>query len=198
MSRVLFALAAATLLALASPAARAQSTAADRAMWDLEASTVENRDCKAASMARCWYLFFAINETPVRQLWLLDLKVRNPEPGNADLIEIDVVQVHESDDPAVPGANDLVMFTVQYQCSKKKVRVSEAYALMFDGTLDRSTGPSPWTGGYETNWYGLAAKAACEKSAQLRPKAYSMLWLGDFFRPVDAADVSRRILWQQP
>jgi hypothetical protein len=196
VNRLLVSLAAAVLLAATSPAAKAQSTAADRALWDLEASTVEHRDCKAASMARCWYLFFAINEAPVRQLWLLDLKVRNPEPGNPDLIEIDIVQVHESDDPAVPGANDLVKFTVQYQCGKKKVRVSDGYAFMFNGTVDRMKEPSPWTGGYDSNWYGLAARAACEKNVQLRPAAYDMLWMGDFYRPVDAADVARTLLWK--
>jgi hypothetical protein len=198
VSRALIALAGAALLALASPTATAQSTAADRALWDLEASTMENRDCKAASMARCWYLFFAINEAPVRQLWLLDLKVRNPERGNPDLIEIDIVQVHETDDPAVPGANDLVMLTTQYDCRRKKVRVADGYALMFNGTVDRMKEPSPWTGGYDSNWFGLAAKAACEKNAQLRPVAHSMLWIGDFYRPIDAADVTRRILWKQP
>ncbi|KFN41263.1 hypothetical protein [Arenimonas oryziterrae] len=195
MSRGSFVLATTMLLALGSPLAMAQSTAADRALWDLEASTVEHRDCKASSMPRCWYLFFAINEAPVRQLWMLDLKVRNPEPGNANLLEMDVAHLHESDDPAEPGANDFLLYTLQFKCKEKKYRIANGYALLIDGSVDQAKQAFPWHDGFENSWFGLAGKAACQKSEQLRPTAYNMVFLGDFYRPVDAADVTRRFLW---
>jgi hypothetical protein len=197
MSRATIALAACALLALGSPHARAQSTGLDRATWDLEASVDKTRECKAATMARCWYLFFAINEAPVRQLWLLDLKARNPEPRNANLIEMDVAHVHESDDPAEPGANDFVLMTLQFQCKEKKYRIADGYALLLNGTVDHSKEPFPWHDAKDT-WFELAGKAACQKKVQLRPTDHDMVFVGDFYRPVDVVDVARRILWKQP
>lgn len=197
MSRALIALAAFALLVVCSPAARAQSTGLDRAIWDLEASVAKSRECDAASMPRCWYLFFAINEAPVRQLWMLDLKVRNPEPRNANLIEIDVTHVHESDDPAEPGANDFLLYTLQFQCKEKKYRIADGYALLLNGTVKRSKEPFPWHDAKNT-WFELAGKAACQKKVQLRPTEHDMVFVGDFYRPVDVADVTRRILWKRP
>ena len=187
------ALAATALLAAAGPSAHAQSTGLDRAMWDMEAS--KTRDCNAASMARCWYLFFAINETPYRQLWMADLKMRNPEPKNANLIEIDIVQLHESDDPEAKGSDDFLLYTLQFQCKEKKYRVADGFALAIDGTLKESEGATDWYGGYEDTWVGMAGKIACEKKYHLAPNDNHMVFLGDFHRPVDAADVTRRILW---
>ena len=194
MSRALFALAAAAVLCSAgSVPASAQSTGLDRAMWDMEASG--RRDCNAASMARCWYLFFAINETPYRQLWMADLKVRNPEPKNANLIEIDVVQLHEGDDPDVKGNDDFLLYTLQFKCKEKKYRVADGFALKLDGSLQESEGATEWYGGYENTWVGLAGKVACDKMRHLAPTSHDMLFLGDFHRPVDAADITRGILW---
>ena len=197
MSRVVTALVAFVLMALGSADARAQSTGLDRATWDLEASVDKTRECKAAVMARCWYLFFAINEAPLRQVWLLDLKVRNPEPNDANLIEVDVAHLHESDDPAEPGANDFLLYTLQFQCKQQQVRIAGGYALLRDGTVDRSKEPFPWRDARNT-WFELAGKAACQRNVQLRPTDHHMVFLGDFYRPVDAVDVARRIFWQQP
>lgn len=197
MSRALFVLVAGLMLAATSPATKAQSTGLDRATWDLEASVTKSRECNAASMPRCWYLFFAINETPVRQIWMLDLKVRNPEPRNANLIEIDVAHMHESDDPAAPGSNDFLLYTLQFQCKEKKYRIADGYALLLDGSLDRSKEPFPWHPSKGT-WFELAGKAACDKKVQLRPAAHDMVFIGDFYRPVDVVDVTRRMLWKKP
>ncbi len=194
MNRPLSALAAAVLFTVVSPAATAQSTGLDRAHWDVEASG--RRECNAASMARCWYMFFASNETPYRQLWMADLKVRKPEPRNANLIEIDVVQMHEGDDPKVKGSDDFLLHTLQFKCEEKKYRVAGGFALTLDGSIQQSTGTTDW-GGYEDTWVGLAGKIACEKSVQLSPANHSMVFLGDFYRPVDAVDVTRGILWKQ-
>lgn len=196
MSRAVIVLAA-LLMVIGSPDARAQSTGLDRATWDLEASVAKSRECNAASMSRCWYLFFAINEAPVRQLWMLDLKVRNPEPRNANLIEIDVAHMHESDDPAAPGANDFLLYTLQFQCKEKKYRIADGYALLLNGTVERSKEPFPWHDAKDT-WFELAGKAACQKKVQLRPTAHDLVFLGDFYRPVDVVDATWRILWKRP
>jgi hypothetical protein len=197
MSRVLVSFALVFLSAAGSPAARAQSTGLDRAMLDMEAHADHTRECRAASMARCWYLFFAINKTPVRQLWMLDLKVRNPEPANANLIEIDFVEMHESDDPAVPGANDFLVYTLQFKCKEKKFRIADGVSLLLDGNTERVKEATAWRGDYDKSWFGLAGKVACGKDQQRQPTAYDMLFLGDFYRPVDVADVTRRTLWNR-
>lgn len=194
MSRALIAVATAALFAAGSPSATAQSTGVDRALWDLQAS--KTRECDAAGMARCWYLFFASNEAPHRQLWLADIKVRNPEPGNADLIEIDITHLHEGDDPAVKGSYDFVLYTLQFQCRQKKYRVVDGFALNLDGSIEAYTGAKEWHGGYEDTWVGLAGKIACEKKYYLAPDANNLRFFGDFHRPVDAADVIRSLLWK--
>lgn len=194
MSRGLMALAATALFAVGGPAAHAQSTGLDRAMWDMEAS--KDRECQAASMARCWYMFFASDEAPYRQLWMADIKVRNPEPKNANLIEIDVAQMHEGDDPAVKGSDDFLLFTLQFQCKEKKYRVADGFALRIDGSMEKSKQATAWYGGYEDTWVGLAGKIACEKTFHVAPEANSMVFLGDFHRPVDAVDITRGILWK--
>ena len=188
------AVAAAALLSVAGPAAQAQHTGLDRALWDMEAS--KSRECNAAMMARCWYLFFAINEAPYRQLWMVDLKARNPDPKDANVIEIDVAQVHEGDDPEVKGSDDFLLYTLQFQCKEKKYRVADGFALKIDGSIQASTGATEWFGGYEDTWVGMAGKIACEKKYHLAPGDNHMVFLGDFHRPVDAVDVTRSILWK--
>ena len=196
MSRALVALAGAALFAASSPSVIAQSTGVDRALWDMQAS--KSRECNAAGMARCWYMFFASNDTPYRQLWMADIKVRNPEPANANLIEIDIAQMHEGDDPGVKDSHDFVLYTLQFQCKQKKYRVADGFALNLNGSVEPYTGAKDWHGGYEDTWVGLAGKIACEKKYHLAPDANTMVFLGDFHRPVDAVDVTRRILWPRP
>lgn len=195
MSRVLGLIAAIFLAALASPAARAQSTGLDRAMMDMEAHSDHARECRAASMARCWYLFLAINKAPVRQLWMMDMQMRNPEPANANLIEVTVAEMHESDDPAVPGANEFIVHTLQFKCKEKKFRIADGYAQRFDGTSERAKQPTAWRGDFDNSWAGLAGKAACNLEIQRQPTAFNMLFLGDYYRPIDVLDVTRRALW---
>jgi len=195
VSRVLIALVAAVLVAVGSCAAHAQSTGLDRALWDMEAS--KTRECNAAGMPRCWYMFFASNEAPYRQLWMVDLKVRNPEPKNANLIEIDVTQMHDGDDPDVKGNDDFLLYTLQFQCKEKKYRVADGFALKLDGSIQESKGATEWYGGYEDTWIGLAGKIACEKKYHLAPGDNNMVFLGDFHRPVDAVDHTKAILWLQ-
>ncbi len=197
MSRALIALAATALFAVASPSAHAQSTALDRAMWDMEASSMKSRDCSAATMPRCWYVFFAINEAPQRQLWMLDLKVRNPEPKNANLIEIDAVEVRETVDPAAADREEFLVYTLHFKCKEKMFRIARGYALLDDGSIKRATEGSDWVGGMENSWFGLAGKAACEKNVQMLPNGHSMVFLGDFYRPVDAVDFMRSRLWKK-
>ena len=195
MSRALIALAVAALFAVGSLSVTAQSTGVDRALWDMQAR--RNRDCNADEMARCWYMFFASNETPYRQLWMADIQVRNPEPANANLIEIDIAQMHEGDDPGVKGSHDFVLYTLQFQCKQKKYRVADGFALNRNGTLEPYTGAKDWHGGYEDTWVGLAGKIACEKKYYATPDGNTMVFLGDFHRPVDAVDVTRGILWKK-
>jgi len=195
VSRALIALTVAALFAAGSLSVTAQSTGVNRALWDLQAS--KTRECNAAGMARCWYMFFASNEAPYRQLWMADIKVRNPEPSNANLIEIDITQMHEGDDPGVKDSHDFLLYTLQFQCKQKKYRVADGFALNRDGSVEQYTGAKDWQGGYEDTWVGLAGKIACEKAVQMRPTAHTMLFLGDFYRPVDAVDVTRGILWKK-
>ena len=155
------------------------------------------RDCKPNSMARCWYMVFGTGDTPVRKLWFVDLKPRYPDGPSADLVEIDVVEAHETDDPKVQGANDFLFYKMQYQCRAKKVRVLDGYAYMFSNRVDRAPGASQWLTGYQKSWYGEVEKAACNKKAQLSPTGYDMLWIGDYYRPADLVDFTRRYLWDQ-
>ena len=115
--------------------------------------------------------------------------------GESHLVEVDVIHAHETDDPQVPGANDFLLMTLQFDCARKQSRIAGGYALMFDARVDRAPGASPWTGGYEKNWQGLVARVACDPDARPDPKA--MVWLGGFYRPVDVVDIVRRYLWKQ-
>lgn len=32
---------------------------------------------------------------------------------------------------------------------------------------------------------------------RMRPEANGLMWLGDFYRPIDVADLTRHLLWGQ-
>ncbi len=195
MSRALIRLAATALFAVGSQAAHAQTSDVYRRLAGEEVTG--GRECDPGGIARCWYMFFAEHDTPYRQLWMADLNLRSPEPNNANLVEIDVVQMHEGDDPEVKGNDDFLLFTLQFQCKEKKYRVWDGFALTLDGTIKESEAATAWYGGYEDTWVGLAGKIACEKKVQLSPTDHLMVFLGDFHRPVDAVDITRGILWKK-
>lgn len=185
------------LLGAAVPVAAQEDRAALRERISDELFLESLRDCKPNNMSRCWYMVFGTGDTPVRKLWFVDLKPRYPEGSGADLVEIDVVEAHESDDPATPGANDFLFYTMQYRCKARQVRVLDGYAFLFANRIDRAPGASPWLKGYQQSWYGEVEKAACNKKVQLSPSANKLLWIGDYYRPVDLVDFTRRYLWNQ-
>jgi hypothetical protein len=190
--------AVAMTLALTATIAQAQQSRAElREQIDSQIFRESLRDCQPNSMARCWYMVFGTGDTPVRKIWFVDLKPRYPSGPSADLVEIDVVEAHESDDPKTAGANDFLFYKMQYQCRGKKVRVLDGYAYMFGDRVDRAPGASQWLTGYKKSWYGEVEKAACDKKVQLSPTAKDMLWIGDYYRPVDLVDFTRRYLWEQ-
>lgn len=198
MKRAMFRAALASVLALTATAGEAQQSRAEQRDEINDRLLLEGvRDCKPNSMARCWYMVFGTGEKPIRKLWFVDLKPRYPNGNSADLVEIDVIEAHESDDPATQGANDFLFYTMQYQCRAKKVRVLGGYAYMFSNRIDPAPGASQWLSGYQKSWYGEVEKAACDKKVQLTPLAYKMLWIGDFYRPVDVVDLTRNVLWEQ-
>jgi hypothetical protein len=165
-----------------------------RARAQQEIMMEDMRECKPYSMSTCWYMFFAASDAPVRRVWFLDLKVRTPQKGVA---EIDVIEAHESDDKNIDGANDFVFYTIQYRCAQKKMRVLDGYAFMFGNRVDRAPGAGEWLGDYEGSWFGDAGKVACSKAIQLTPASAKLLWMGDYYRPIDLVDFTRRYLWEQ-
>ena len=190
------ALAAALMLSPATSLAH-QSRAELRDEIDDQIFRESIRDCKPNSMSRCWYMVFGTGDTPVRKIWFVDLKPRYPDGPSADLVEIDVVEAHETDDPKTAGANDFLFYKMQYQCQAKKVRVFDGYAYTFGNRVDRAPGASQWLTGYQKSWYGEVEKAACDKKVQLSPSGHNMLWIGDYYRPFDLVDFTRRYLWDQ-
>jgi hypothetical protein len=154
------------------------------------------KDCQPTSMLRCWYIFWGTGDTPYRKLYFADLKTRTPT-SDKNLVEMDVIEVHETDNPAEKGANDYLLMTLQFRCNQNKVRVLDGYAFMFNGKIDRAPGASPWFDVPEA-WYKLARRAACDKEVRLRPLAHQMLWFGSQYRPIDVVDYTRRFLWNQP
>jgi hypothetical protein len=152
------------------------------------------RDCKPVTMSRCWYMFHAAGEKPRQRVWYLDLKVRTPENGIA---EIDIVEAHETDDPSVQGANNFVFYTLQFRCERQRMRVLDGYAYMFGNRVDRAPGAGEWLGDYQNSWFGEAGRVACDKRMQLTPQAMKLMWLGDYYRPIDLVDFTRRFLWEQ-
>jgi hypothetical protein len=153
------------------------------------------RDCKPNSMLRCWYIFWGAGDAPYRKLFFADLKVRTPT-GDPNLVEIDVIEVHEGDSPKDQGANDYLLMTLQFRCQEQQFRVLDGYAFMFNGKIDRAPGATQWFPVPEA-WYKLAGRIACDKEVQLRPLAHQMLWFGSQYRPIDVVDYTRRFLWEQ-
>lgn len=152
-------------------------------------------DCKS-DMLRCWYIFWGAGETPYRKLFFADLKIRTPS-SDQDLVEMDVIEVHEGDNPKEKGANDYLLMTMQFRCKEQKFRVLGGYAFMLNGKIDPAPGASDWFPIPKASWYTLASRPACDKEVRLRPLAHQMLWFGSQYRPIDVVDYTRRFLWQQ-
>lgn len=151
-------------------------------------------DCKS-SMLRCWYIFWGAGEAPYRKLFFADLKIRTPT-SDKDLIEMDVIEVHEGDNPKERGANDYLLMTMQFRCKEQKFRILGGYAFMLSGKIDPAPGASEWFRIPEA-WYKLASRPACDKEVRLRPLAHQMIWFGSQYRPIDVVDYTRRFLWEQ-
>lgn len=152
-------------------------------------------DCKS-DMLRCWYIFWGAGDAPYRKLYFADLKTRTPT-SDKNLVEMDVIEVHEGDNPEDEGANDHLLMTMQFRCKEQEFRVLGGYAFMFNGKIDRAPGASKWFP-IPKAWYMLASRPACDKEVRLKPLANEMLWFGSQYRPIDVVDYTRRFLWNQP
>ena len=191
----------AALLALAAlPAAAQQVSEAEREAIRNEIFLEGIRDCKPASMTRCWYLFYGVGEAPGRKIWLLDLKDRSGGKQK-NIVHTDVLVIDESTSTPAMGAqgtNDFILWAFEVDCKKRRMRMRpDSFGLGFDGKFGASGAYGEWS-----DWKGVAfmqtvVAASCDKDVRLRPLARDMAWVGDYVRPVDAVDFVRRFLWKQ-
>ena len=154
------------------------------------------RDCRPAIMERCWYLVFGKGEAPNRRLWIADMKVRPVGGDDNGIVEMDVIEASERDAPGDTYRNEFVQWTLQFDCRKHRMRQAGGYALEWSGKIDRSDQVGQWLSGYQSSWFGHAEKLACDADVRLAPQAQAMLWIGDFYRPIDLNDFIRRHLWK--
>lgn len=158
------------------------------------------RDCKPASMTRCWYVFYGVGDKPGRKLWLLDLKDQS-DGKKKHIVYTDVLVIDESTKTKPMGAqgtSDFLVWANEVDCKKRQMRMRpESFGLGFDGQSGTAGQYGEWS-----NWKGVAfmekvIAASCDKQVRLRPLTYEMAWVGDYVRPIDAVDFVRRYLWEQ-
>ncbi|MBK1988698.1 hypothetical protein A0J48_014315 [Sphaerospermopsis aphanizomenoides BCCUSP55] len=145
------------------------------------------QDCKS-SMARCWFMVFGTGEASNRKLYLADFRVR---PTKNDTVEIDAVEVHETH----PKQLDHLVWTLEFRCKSNEFRAVKGYAFLRDGKVE-SAESSKWMQ-IPPNWLSHAGKAACSEEVRRSPGANLMGFLGNMYRPVDAADLIRQYLWTE-
>ncbi|QIG54482.1 hypothetical protein G6N82_10265 [Altererythrobacter sp. BO-6] len=158
------------------------------------------RDCKPASMTRCWYLFYGVGDAPGRKLWLLDLKDQS-DGKNKNIVYTDVLVIDESTSTPAMGAqgtNDFILYAYEVDCKKRKMRMRpESFGLDFKGEAGYAEKHGEWSDWKGVPFMQTVIKASCDKDIRLRPLAQDMAWVGDYVRPIDAVDFVRRFLWQQ-
>ncbi|MDZ3830983.1 MAG: hypothetical protein U0S50_04100 [Sphingopyxis sp.] len=198
MSALLLRAAAALLAVVPAATAQAHQSEAERDQIRQQLAVEDLRDCKLATMERCWYGVFGTGEAPNRRLWFADMKARPTGAARDAPVEIDVMVAYESKTAEDSQGNEFVFYTLQYDCAGYRLRMADGYAFMRNGKIDRATEAGPWISGYRPSWYSLVEKLACDAKVRLSPQTHQMFWAGDFFRPVDLFDFTYRYLWEHP
>lgn len=200
MTRALLILAAALAAYVPLPLAAQTVSEAELEAIRTEIFLEGIRDCKPASMTRCWYLFFGVGEAPGRKIWLLDLKDRS-DGKKKNIVYTDVLVIDESTKTAPMGAqgtNDFILWANEVDCKKRKMRMRpESFGLDFKGESGYAEEYGEWADWDGVPFMQTVIAASCDKDVRLRPLAYDMAWVGDYVRPIDAVDFVRRFLWGQ-
>lgn len=199
IARLKLALAAVATMS-AFPAAAQTVSEAERAEIQQEIFLEGIRDCKPASMTRCWYLFFGGGDKPGRRLWMLDLKDQS-NGRSKNIVWTDVLMIDESKKTKPMGAqgvSDFILQSFEVDCESRRMRMRPtSFGLGFDGKFGYFEQYGAWSGWAGTPFMQRVIEASCDKDVRLRPLAHDMAWVGDYVRPVDAVDFVRRFLWEQ-
>jgi hypothetical protein len=139
------------------------------------------------SSVRCWHLIFGVGDAPTRRLYFADFLVRKPEPA---ITQIDVIDVPEKDGD---GADHYV-YTMDFKCDQNQMRRNKAYRTFANGKIE--TQPmSDWVP-VPPSFFQRAYELACDPKVRANPSSHSMVMIGNMFRPIDVADLTQQLIWQ--
>ncbi len=151
-----------------------------------------------------WYTFFSTGKSPNRQVFLMDGRHKQVSDN---VFEVQCVTLLETP----KGEFDHWAGTLQYQATPEqvalaggpmeklqplmkavKVRTLSGYQMRADGSVVIQK-PSDWSA-FKSPIDLLGFRIACDPKAMETPEKYTMVFTGNFFRPIDAVDMVRKVL----
>ena len=134
-----------------------------------------------------WHLIFGGGEAPNRSLIVADENVQIGPDGTSQIRILEQFETH-------PHNVDFYVFTLEYNTKTTQMRSLKVYRILQDGRVEYEDKPSPWMA-VPNNWMRVGYNICANPRYFEENKATSPA-LGKFVRPVDIADLNRRMLWQ--
>lgn len=152
----------------------------------------------------CWYLFMQTGKAPERVLYIVDARYTKISDN---VYQSQALVVRETP----RGDFDHWSGTLQYQASPEQVALAQGpvealqpllktvqvrtlsgYQMGADGKVTPSR-PTQW-GPFQSPVDLLGFRIATNPKAMESPEKYTMVFAGNFYRPIDVVDTLRRIL----
>lgn len=178
--------------------------AASLVLSTLSAQAQKDKHPEPRKEFQAWYIFFAGGKSPNRQVFIMDGRHKRVSD---DVFEIQAVTLLETP----KGEFDHWAGTLQFKATPEhvalakrgvesmeavaktaKVRTVSGYQMHADGKVVHHK-PTEWSA-FKTAIDLLSFRIACDPEAMETPEAYGMVFVGNFFRPVDVVDVVRKVL----
>lgn len=151
-----------------------------------------------------WHLFWVTGNAPRRQIYLIDVRHKQVGPDvyetqAATLLETPRADVEHWAGTLQLQASDEQIRQVRGDVRKAmplmkdlRVRTLSSYLMGGDGSL-KPSGPSDWAP-FKTPIDLLTLRIASDPNAIRNLQAHNLVFVGSFFRAIDAVDVMRKLL----